>query len=345
MGGKEERKTDMSILIEMWKKKREDENMLRNGGLLLEKRISYFNGKYSNPIRTFSAKDLQKSTDNYNPKRVSGFGPYYRWYKGCLEGRVIFVKKYNVDYGPFTDPERVSNGIAVAAQVSGHKNALKLLGCCLETPNPTPVFEFPMNGNLDYQLTSNPTCLPWRIRLKIANEIASVITYLHTKFPRPIIHRSIHPRYFHLDQDFSAKLSDFMFCMTLPEGEIQVENEPSIGTLGYMAPELMNGVYSEKSDVFGFGSLLLDLLMGKRDVDIRSIECYTPSYIRNHTMNEIVDPTILAEVEAGGVVHYHHQFQAICQLGLECLSDNAEERPIMLDVAKQLKRIQRYYRP
>ena len=56
----------------MWnkKKRRDDENMLRNGGLLLEKRISYFNGKYSNLIRTFSAKDLQKATDNYNPKQI-----------------------------------------------------------------------------------------------------------------------------------------------------------------------------------------------------------------------------------------------------------------------------------
>ena len=87
-----------------------------------------------------------------------------------------------------------------------------------------------MNGNLYYQLTSNPTCLPWRIRLKIANEIASVITYLHTKFPRSIIHRDINPKNIHLDQDFSAKLSDFMLCMAIPEGETQVDNEPIIET-------------------------------------------------------------------------------------------------------------------
>ena len=85
--------------IEMWdkKKKREDEWMLRNGGLLLEKRISYFNGKYSNPIRTFSAEELQKATDNYNPNLIFGFGSDYRCYKGCSEGRVIFMKKYYVD--------------------------------------------------------------------------------------------------------------------------------------------------------------------------------------------------------------------------------------------------------
>ena len=348
----------------MWnkkKKKREDENMLRNGGLLLEKRISYFNGKYSNPIRTFSVEELQKA----NPNLFSGFDGS-RWYKVCLEGRAIFVKKYE---GYYPSNERVSNEIAVAAQVSGHKNALKLLGCCLETPKPTAVFEFPMNGNLYYQLTSNPTCLPWRIRLKIANEIASVITYLHTKFPRPIIHRDINLESIHLDQDFSAKLSGFMFCMTLPEGKTQVESRVIFGTNHYMAPELrLYGVYSEKSDVFGFGTLLLFLLMrvikyhesitneieakaagGGEGVHHHQFQVVSELYIRNHTINEIVDPTILAEAKAAGggegVHHHHHQFQAISELILRCHKRNAEERPFMLDVAKQLKRIQRYYRP
>ena len=340
MGGKEERKTDISILIEMGKKERnerkerEEEWMLRNGGLLLEKRISYFNGKYYNPIHTFSAKELREATDNYNPNLISESGPCKRWYKGCLEGRVIFVKKY-YDYYPFVDPERVSNGIAVAAQASGHKNALKLLGCCLETPNPTLVFEFPKNGNLDDQLrSSNPTCLPWRIRLKIANEIASVITYLHTKFPRPIIHRDINPKNIQLDQDVSAKLSDFMFCMTLPEGKTQVKSKRIMGSHRYIAPELRrNGVYSEKSDVFGFGSLLLFLLMGKSFISQGYKLGDIPSYVRNHTMNEIVDSRILVEAEAAS------------ELILRCLRDNAKERPFMLDVAKQLKRIQRYYTP
>ena len=324
--------------------------MLRNGGLLLEKRISYFNSKYSNPIRTFSAKELQKATDDYNLNLISGFGPDYRWYKGCLEDRVIFVKKYNTCYiSSFDDdPESVTNEIAVAAQVSGHKNALKLLGCCLETPKPTLVFEFPKNGNLDDQLrSSNQTCLPWRIRLKIANEIASVITYLHTAFPRPIIHRDIHHINIQLDQDFSAKLSDFMLCMALPEGETQVKSNRIIWSYFYMAPEILEyGVYSEKSDVFGFGSILFYLLTGKICGGRGSDEYCRRSYIRNHTMNEIVDPTILAEAEAAeGGEGVHHQFLAVFELILKCLKDNAEERPIMLDVAKQLKRIQRYYRP
>ena len=243
------------------------------------------------------------------------------------------------------DPEQVSNEIEIVAQVSRYKNALKLLRCCLETPIPTLVFEFPMNGNILEKLRTNPASLSWKIRLKIANEIASVITYLHTRFPKPIIHRDINPRHFYFNQDLCAKLSDFMLCMASPKGETQVENESLMGTIGYIAPELLNGVYSEKSDVYGFGSLFFNLLTGMRYGTIKSSEYYTPSYIINHTMNEIVDPTILAEAEARGLHHHHNQFQAIYQLGLQCLSDNAKERPSMLDVAKQLKRIQRYYRP
>ena len=62
-----EKKRENPISIKMWnKKKREDENMLRNGGLLLEKRISYFDCKHSNPFHGFSAIELQKATDNYS---------------------------------------------------------------------------------------------------------------------------------------------------------------------------------------------------------------------------------------------------------------------------------------
>ncbi|KAJ9700938.1 hypothetical protein PVL29_006323 [Vitis rotundifolia] len=168
-------------------RKEREEYMLTNGGLLLEKRISYFDGKYSNPMRSFSADELQKATGNYNNEnRIFGYTSHFKWYKGCFEGRLIFVKKYMDSSIPthshsfLADPEMVANEISVAAQLSRHKNSLKLLGCCLETQIPTLVFEFPMNGNLGDQLRSNPICLSWKSRLKIANEIASIITYLHT---------------------------------------------------------------------------------------------------------------------------------------------------------------------
>ena len=140
----------------------------------------------------------------------------------------------------FRHPEIVTNEISVAAQLSGHENTLKLLGCCLETQILTLVFEFPMNGNLKHRSTFNPTSLSWKSRLKVANEIASVITYLSIlRFPsQSCIHSDIHPRNFYLDQDLCAKLSGFIFSMSIPEGKTQVENESVCETKGYLSPEV-----------------------------------------------------------------------------------------------------------
>lgn len=74
--------------------KESEEWMLRNGWLQVEKWISYFDGKHSNPIRSFSAKELQKATDNCNENVRFGYGVDFNWYKGCLEGIVIFLNKY-----------------------------------------------------------------------------------------------------------------------------------------------------------------------------------------------------------------------------------------------------------
>ena len=125
-------------------------------------------------------------------------------------------------------------------------------------------------------------------KTKIANEMASVITYLHTAFPRLIIHKEIHGQQFHLDQDLCAKLSDFILCMALPEGQTQIKSEHVMAIYGYVALEVVtSGVYLEKSDVFCFGSLLLGLPIGKSFI-VEGFELHITSYIKNHTMNEIV---------------------------------------------------------
>ena len=104
--------------------------MLKNGGLLLEKRISYF-GRYSNPIRNFSIQEIQKATENFNGNLIFNHdvGYYYKWRKGSLEGRVICIRTIFPSFPAHV--QTVINEIAVATQMSSHKNVLKLLGCCL----------------------------------------------------------------------------------------------------------------------------------------------------------------------------------------------------------------------
>ncbi|KAL6311216.1 hypothetical protein AAG906_000435 [Vitis piasezkii] len=279
--------------------------MLKNGGLLLEKRVSYFGGRYSNPIRNFSIQEIQRATDNFNGNLIFNHdvSNYYKWYKGSLEGRVICIRT-NFPRGC---PESLET------------NVLKLLGCCIETRMPILVYEF-------------PSCEPFGKKIFDWNE------------PLPIIHRDIKPSHFFLDNGSTPKLSYFGLSITLPEGETHVKDDPC-GTFGYMAPEAFpSGMYSEKNDVFSFGTLILELLTRRRASFIARVEGvtmreYVEDHIENYGIHDILDPIIL--VEGGGVLE-QQQFQAVYQLALKCTEEFAEDRPTIVDAAKEIRRIQRF---
>ena len=128
------------------------------------------------------------------------------WYNGSFEGRMISIKKYL----PHNDDDYLFTDIAVSAKMSTHNNVLKLIGCCLETQVPISVYESAANGSLSsrlYNVSSQDGAqqhqrepLSWQSRLKIAREIAHAISYLHTAFSRPIVHRDIKPGNVFLDQ-------------------------------------------------------------------------------------------------------------------------------------------------
>ena len=324
--------------------KKENEEYMLNGGLLLEKRISYFGGRYSNPIRNFSIQEIQRATDTFNENLIfnDDVSSLYKWYKGSLEGRVIRIRKIG-HTGFRGDLQIVTNEIAVATQMSSHKNALKLLGCCLETQIPILVYEFSSCEPLAKKIFDCNEPFPWKSRLKIAYEIASVIAYLHTAFPRPIIHRDIKPSHFFLDNGSTPKLSYFGLSIALPQGEMHVEGV--CGTSWYMAPEVFSsGMCTEKTDVFSFGTLILEILTRRRASIIAQMEGvsmrkYVEDHMENYGINDILDPIIL--VEGGGVLE-QKQFQAVYQLALKCTEEFAEERPTIVDAAKEIRRIQRF---
>ncbi|RVX07094.1 Non-functional pseudokinase ZED1 [Vitis vinifera] len=139
--------------------KKREEFFLKNGSLLLEKLVSSLNGRV------------------------------------LLKADFVSVRKFH----PVIDDaflERVIKEITFATQLSAHKNVLKLFGCCLETQTPVLVYEYPVNGVVPLYDVIHPSTdgksrqrLPWKSRLRISGDIAHVIAYLHTAFPRAIIHR------------------------------------------------------------------------------------------------------------------------------------------------------------
>ncbi|KAJ6434440.1 hypothetical protein OIU84_018036 [Salix udensis] len=306
---------------------------IRNGSKLLENLVHICDGK-CNSIRRFSATELKKATNNYDPLKLltSDFG--YKLYKGFLQGRPVSVKKFE---DGDTEYEECFNDIVYSSKMSVHKSFVKLLGCCLETQIPILVFEYVGEWTLDDCLWGSVRArrrpLLWIARSKIAMDMANAVAFLHAAFARPIVFRNIKPRNILLDDNHEAKLSDFSYSVSIPEGESHVR-DAVIGTIGLLAPEyLATGNFNEKQDVFNFGVFLLMLLSGhsQHDPPHRVKKC-----IEDDRLNEVIDSTIIDE---GAWPGKEQQLQAFAALALRCTSEVAEDRPTMIDVSKELRKM------
>lgn len=323
--------------------------MLKNGKFLLQKLIASSNGTY-NPIRNFTAEELKAATNNYDPGKVITKDLLYKLYKGFFQDRPISVMKFGDNLN--TEEYYCFNCIGFASQM-GHKNILKLVGCCLETEVPILVFEFVAYGTLaDRVHDPNGSQLePFLLkhRLKIAMEIANAVAYLHVGFSRPIVFRDIKPSTILFQEQNVAKFFDFSVSISIPEGKTHVnDNDKVIGTFGFIAPEYMtSGNCNEKSDVYSFGALLLELLTGKR---ISYSSCFengeeyflqelVKKSIESNSFKEIVDPIIVGE--EGLWPEKEKQLLGYTELAIKCLSKSEQDRPTMVQLAKHLRQLHR----
>ncbi|KAK0599435.1 hypothetical protein LWI29_005268 [Acer saccharum] len=180
----------------------------------------------------------------------------------------------------------------------------------------------------------NDDCSPnleWTHRLKIAMEIANAVAYLHVGFTRPIVSKSIKLANILFDEECVAKLFDFTLSEVILEGKTHVNNGAVRATRGHIAPEYLHtSNFNEKSDVFSFGMLLLRLLTG------HELRERVEKYIENNRFDEIIDPMIVGD---GLCPEKEHQLKAFADLALKCVTESAEERPTMVDVAKQLRQM------
>lgn len=316
---------------------------MKNGAAALEQLIISFNGK-CNPIRTYSTAELKKATANFHSKGILHEDWNFIMYKGVHEDREISVKLLKENPFTFWDPLKlITNEVAVASQMSNHKNGLKLLGCCLESELPILVYEFPAKGNLasyikGYGNYKEEHVLPFYTKLRIAIGIANAVAYLHHGLSKTFIHRHIQCGHVFLDQDFSAKLSEFQAAIPIPEGKTHVVAE-AFATTAFTAQEVMRyGRYTEKSDVFNFGVLLCELLTGKRygpGLRLNPLEAETGGNGNAHQENlkkHIMEVNGLGE-------ETKEQIMECAQLVQMCLRKNAEERPNMIEVSKALTSI------
>ncbi|CAK8567479.1 unnamed protein product [Lathyrus sativus] len=308
----------------------------QNGGLLLQQQIERCRGS-SETAKVFTVEELNEATNNFHESRILGQGGQGTVYKGVLEDkRIVAIKKSKIN-----DPNQIEpfiNEVVILSQIN-HRNVVKLLGCCLETDVPLLVYEFIPNGTLYEHLhdENQSIKLTWKTRLRIAKETAGVLAYLHSAASTPVIHRDVKSSNILLDDNLTAKVSDFGASRIVPLDHSQITTLVQ-GTLGYLDPEYFHtSQLTDKSDVYSFGVVLAELLTGKkafsfaRPEEDRNLAMYFASSIKEGRLLDILDKNIEeANIE---------KLKEVANIAEMCLRVKCEERPTMKEVAMELEGI------
>ncbi|XP_077216045.1 putative wall-associated receptor kinase-like 16 [Tasmannia lanceolata] len=311
----------------------------QNGGLLLQEQISSHES-VTNTAKIFTEEVLRRATDNYDQNRIIGRGGYGTVYKGILaDHRIVAIKKSRVADG--IQIEQFINEISILLQIN-HRNVVKLLGCCLETEVPLLVYEFISNETLFHHVhgKGGASSISWENRLRIASEAAGALAYLHSATSLPIIHRDVKSTNILLDENYTAKVSDFGASKLVPLDYTEITTLVQ-GTLGYLDPEyFQTSQLTEKSDVYSFGVVLLELLTGDQPVSSdrsekeRNLSMYFISSMKENRLFEILEKRV---VDEGGT----EQIYAVADLAKRCLRMRGEERLTMKEVVVELDGLRR----
>ncbi|KAH6798655.1 NSP-interacting kinase 2 [Perilla frutescens var. frutescens] len=216
-------------------------------------------------LRRFQFRELQAATHNFSNKYILGKGGFGNVYKGYLpDGTVVAVKRLK-------DGSNIGGEIQFQTEVemislAVHRNLLRLYGFCITPTERLLVYPYMSNGSVALRLKGKPP-LDWSTRKRIALGAARGLLYLHEQCDPKIIHRDVKAANILLDDYCEAVVGDFGLAKLLDHRDSHVTTAVR-GTVGHIAPEyLSTGQSSEKTDVFGFGILLLELITGQRALE------------------------------------------------------------------------------
>ncbi|XP_022755355.1 probable LRR receptor-like serine/threonine-protein kinase At2g23950 [Durio zibethinus] len=213
-------------------------------------------------LRNFTFRELQVATDNFSTKNILGTGGFGNVYKGKLgDGTLVAVKRLKDLTGSFGESQFRTELEMISLAV--HRNLLRLIGYCATSNERLLVYPYMSNGSVASRLRGKPL-LDWNTRKRIAIGAARGLLYLHEQCDPKIIHRDVKAANILLDDYCEAIVGDFGLAKLLDHADSHVTTAVR-GTVGHIAPEyLSTGQSSEKTDVFGFGILLIELITGMR---------------------------------------------------------------------------------
>ncbi|XP_074293976.1 putative serine/threonine-protein kinase-like protein CCR3 [Silene latifolia] len=304
-----------------------------------------FSLKHVDKAEVFSLSELALATRNFSLENKIGRGSFGTVYKGKLpDGREVAVKREVICRTK--DREYAFESELTLLSRVHHKHLVGLVGFCEENSERLLVYEFMANGALHDMLhntqTNNTSRLnSWKMRIKVALDAARGIEYLHNYAVPPIIHRDIKTSNILLDTKWVGRVSDFGLSLKGPETEEGSMSIKAAGTVGYIDPEYyVLKVLTTKSDVYGFGVVLLELLTGKKAV-FKEIEGNGPTGVVEYAGPFIVGGEVWKVLDKRveqPVMNESEAVELLAYTAMMCVNLEGKERPTMSDVVSNLER-------
>lgn len=308
--------------------------------LLVRKRLRYAELREDWEVQfgphRFSYKDLFHATDGFDDRHLLGAGGFGRVYRGVLPTSRLEVAVKRVSHESRQGMKEFVAEVVSIGHIR-HRNLVQLLGYCRRKGELLLVYSYMPNGSLDKYLhyEGQKPVLNWEHRFQIIKGIASGLLYLHDKWEKIVIHRDIKASNVLLDEEMNGRLGDFGLSRLYDHGT-DPQTTHMVGTMGYMAPELVRtGKASPPTDVFAFGTFLLEVTCGLRPIreDAQGDQFLLVDWALEHwhggTLLKTVDPRLQGDYDVDEV-------SLVLKLGLLCSHPYNNARPRMQHVMEYL---------
>ncbi|XVE92426.1 hypothetical protein REPUB_Repub01dG0096200 [Reevesia pubescens] len=286
----------------------------------------------------FTYEELMEMTNGFARQNVIGEGGFGCVYKGWMaDGRPVAIKQLKAGSGQGEREFRAE--VEIISRVH-HRHLVSLVGYCIAENQRLLIYEFVRNNTLEHHLHAKDLpVLEWAKRVKIAVGAAKGLAYLHEDCHPKIIHRDIKSANILLEEDFEAQVADFGLARLNDTTQTHVSTRV-MGTFGYLAPEYAaSGKLTDRSDVFSFGVVLLELITGRKPVDPTQplgdeslVEWARPLLIQaleTGDFGELIDPRLQK--------HYvESEMFRMIEAAAACVRHSAAKRPRMALVVRAL---------
>ncbi|XP_030498949.2 proline-rich receptor-like protein kinase PERK4 [Cannabis sativa] len=287
---------------------------------------------------TFTYDELAAATGGFSQENLLGQGGFGYVHKGVLpNGKQVAVK--SLKSGSGQGEREFQAEVEIISRVH-HRHLVSLVGYCIAGGQRMLVYEFVPNNTLEYHLHGKGLpCMDWPTRLRIATGSAKGLAYLHEDCHPRIIHRDIKTANILLDYNFEAMVADFGLAKLSSDNYTHVSTRV-MGTFGYLAPEYASsGKLTDKSDVFSYGVMLLELITGHRPVD--------PNSAMDDSLVDWARPLMQVALETGVYDelvdkrledNYNpHEMARMVASAAACIRHSARKRPKMSQIVRALE--------